>query len=139
MGAESWGIDFRPWDRFLKETTIMAEFKPVGPNLDSSLQWFVSVYGGAKYDYGAVGATVIKYRLKLMWKWLGRWLRSKLTSPKKLMCSEVLIRILAHGKYEAVKTLDPETTDAQKLMAAYFEARKEFKLISAHQSIQKVI
>lgn len=90
----------------------------------------VKEYLDAGYDYGTVGVAAIKLRFKLLWKMCGRWLRLKFSSPKRLMCSESVIRLLQRGGYKSVGYLDPEITDAQVLLGAVQRASNEFETVT---------
>lgn len=136
LTAEGNGFVAIPWSRFLKKNSLMAEFKPIGISLEESLQWLAKEYLDTGYDYWAAGMTGIKNRFKLVWKWLGCWLKKR-SNPQKVMCSESIVRMLQYAGYAAVSSLKPETTDAQKTMEVHFRNKDQFESIFVHSSLLK--
>ena len=109
MQAEAWGFEVRPLERWRKENILVSEYGlKHDESLDNSIRWIADSLG-TKYDWAAALFAGIR-------RWLGIWIRSGLTSPKKLMCSEAVIRFLEHAGFSAAKGLDPETTPPAKLL-----------------------
>lgn len=106
MQAKSWGFEVRPWVRWEKSNILVSELKPVGPSLDLVR---LGSFLGARYDYRAALLVGIM-------RLLGRYLKSKFKDPRKLMCSEAIIRVLQWSGYRAVNDLDPEITSPGVLM-----------------------
>lgn len=123
LQAESWGFEHRTWRRFERENIIVAQFDPIGPDLTEGIQW-LGGYLGADYDFWAAFLVGMK-------KFFGRAIKGRFSDPRKLMCSEAVIRMLDHAGYEAVRGLDPETTSPLELMQRLFTMVDEFRLRSA--------
>jgi hypothetical protein len=109
MQAEAWGYEVRPWKRWKRQNVLVAEFK-TDRQLSNSLQWIAKSLG-VEYDWKAAFFAGLR-------RWLGRWLRGRFRSPRKLMCSEAVIRFLQHAGVSAVAQLDPELTPPQRLLEA---------------------
>jgi hypothetical protein len=120
MQAEAWGYEVRPWHRWKHENILVAEFQPQ-KQLDGSLRWIARSLG-TKYDWTSALFAGLR-------RWLGRWVKGRFRSPKKLMCSEAVIRFLRHGNTLAVLDLDPETTSPARLLQVV-EATPEFRKVS---------
>ena len=125
MQAEAWGFELRPWKRWRKSNILVAEYEPVAHPLGKSL-FYLSRLLGANFDFRSAVLLGIKY-------WLLRWFKTGFTlnpnySPKKLMCSEAVIRFLVKGKYKTIKHLNPELTSPGELLGTVMES-KEFKKI----------
>lgn len=123
MQAESWGYELRPWDRWIRHNTLVAEFRPIGPHLEDALRE-ISRRLGTKFDYWSAFIIGLKSLFQ-------SWSRNRYTlnlnqSPWKLTCSEAVVRFLKHGKYVAVKKSDPETTSPGSLLKIILAARGEF-------------
>lgn len=129
LQAETWGYEIRPWSRWLNENILVAEFVPTGPPLDGSLKW-IAKFLGVPYDYRAS-------ILSGLFRWWGRLLKGRFNDPKKLMCSEGVVRFLQHGNYEAVKDLDPEITNPKILLLRCFRHAAEFTLKFALPHVKK--
>lgn len=123
LQAEAWGFEHRTWERFEKDNILIAQFAPIGPDLEESLQW-ISSYLGADYDFVAAFLVGLK-------KFTGRAIKGRFSDPRKLMCSEAVIRMLDHAGYASVRDLDPETTSPLELMRRLFTMVDEFRLWSA--------
>ncbi len=124
MQAESWGFELRPWDRWIRHNTLVAEFRPVGPSLNDALRK-LSRNLGTKFDYRSAFIIGLKSLVQ-------SWSRNRFTlnlnqSPWKLTCSEAVVRFLKHGGYASVKKSDPETTSPGLLLKAVLASRAEFK------------
>ena len=125
MQAEAWGFELRPWKRWIKSNILVAEYKPDAFPLEKSLL-YISKLLGANFDFKSAILLGIKY-------WLLRWFKTRFTlnpnySPRKLMCSEAVIRFLLKGKYKSIKNLNPELTSPGELLGIIMES-KEFKEI----------
>lgn len=116
MQAEAWGFEVRPWERWVTENTLIAQFRPVR-NLDKSLKWIAKSLG-TKYDWKSAFFAGL-------WRWFGVWIRGRLNSPKKLMCAEAVLRFLRHGGVVATAHLDPEVTPPVRVLRAV-ETSDEF-------------
>lgn len=123
VGADETGLSFCSEWRFKRTNKVMAEFSRA-EDLTASLKWFINLYAGTEYDFGAAGATGIKDRFVKLWKRFGAWLRKKLSSGDKLICTEVLVRIFQHAELPEFTELDPETTDAQILLTRCMKSCK---------------
>lgn len=126
IGAtEKGSIDRIPWDKFAGGTKIMAEFTTTGPPLNDALKQLILRYTGRPYDFGAAGAVGIKNRFRRIWSYLGVWLREKLTDPKKLICTELVVRLLGAGNYTALVGLDPELARARDIFDRFMTSKEE--------------
>jgi hypothetical protein len=136
VGAESRFVMI-PWERFQKENQVMAEFsvRLDDKNLHEALKWLVREYLWSPYDYGAAASVALVERAKWLWKWVGRWFKSRFTSPRKLMCSEGMIRFLVKAGSSKFNSTDPEITNAEDLGEIYFRNPTEFKLLAAHPKL----
>jgi hypothetical protein len=124
MQAESWGYELRPWDRWIRHNTLVAEFRPIGHPLDDALRE-ISRRLGTKFDYRSAFIIGLKSLFQ-------SWYRNRYTlnlnqSPWKLTCSEAVVRFLRHGKYAMVKNRNPETTSPGSLLKMVLAARGEFE------------
>lgn len=124
MQAQSWGFELRPWKRWVRENILVAEFRPVSHPMERALQ-AIAHRLGTKFNYRS--AILIGIR-----SILASWYKNRFTlninqSPWKLTCSEAVIRFLRNAKYEAVSTLNPETTSPGRLLREILKSRKEFK------------
>jgi len=134
MQAESWGYEVRPWKRWKRENTLVAEFEPTGPPLEENLVW-IAQFLGAKYDYrSAIWSG--------LWRWFGRWVRGKFHTPGKLMCAEATIRFLLHRElYSSLAHFDPEVTNPKRLMDRVFELAlgysRDFKIKFARPDLEQ--
>jgi len=114
------GFEIRPKWRWDQKNKTVATFKPVGPDVEGAFVNMLEAHVGSFYDYKAalfVGLRDI----------FGRWFRGKFQSPKKLMCSESVVRMLLDAGYKSVKNLDPETTSPGDLLKVLRENPQEFK------------
>jgi hypothetical protein len=109
MQAEAWGFEVRPWERWLHENTLVAEFTPK-KDLTKSLKWIAKSLG-VKYDWQSAFFAGL-------WRWFGVFIRGRFNSPRKLMCAEAVIRFLRHGGVVGVSHLDPEVTPPSRLLEA---------------------
>jgi hypothetical protein len=124
MQAESWGFELRPWDRWIRHNTLVAEFRPSGPPLEGALQQ-LSRRLGTKFDYRSAVIIGLKSLIQ-------SWSRNRYTlnlnqSPWKLTCSEAVVRLLKLGGYPSMKRHDPETTSPGALLKILMESPGEFK------------
>ncbi len=124
MQAESWGFELRPWDRWIRHNTLVAEFRPVGPPLEGALQQ-LSKWLGTKFDYRSAFIIGLK-SLVLSWS-RNRFTLNLNQSPWKLTCSEAVLRLLKLGAYPSMKRRDPETTSPGALLKILMESTGEFK------------
>ena len=113
MQAEAWGFEVRPWKRWRRENKLVAEFRLIDLPSLRALQHIAALIG-AEYDYASA-----------IWSglcaWFRRWSKSKFSlrpsrSPRKLMCSESVIRFLKEAGSGAVQELDEETTSPGELL-----------------------
>ena len=119
MQAETWGYEVRPLARWKRENILVAEFDVPG-DVSDSLKWIAESLG-APYDWSSAILSGLR-------RWLGRWLRGQFHSPRKLMCSEAVIRFLFHAGI-LPEQLDPETTPPARLL----------KVISASDDFRKLV
>jgi hypothetical protein len=120
MQAEIWGYEVRPRHRWEHENILIAEYQPP-KQLDKSVRWIAQSLG-VKYDWTSAMFAGLR-------RWLGRWVTGRFRSPKKLMCSEAVIRCLRHGGITAVSDLDPETTSPAQLLRA-IDAAPDFRKVN---------
>ena len=112
MQAEAWAFELRPWHRWTQENTWVAEFRILGGDQLLALQLRAKDIG-LKYDYVAglwVGIAA----------WFKRWLKTGLSfrpsrTPKKLMCSEAIVRFLKEAQHTCAEDLDEELTSPVEL------------------------
>lgn len=120
MQAEAWGFEVRPWARWRRENLLVAEFRPTGAELDVVR---LGTFLGSRYDYTAAVLAGL-YRL------LGRFLRGRFRDPRKLMCSEAVVRTLGWSGYAAVEDLDPDLTPPGRLLLRVLEhVGTEFEVV----------
>lgn len=107
--AEIWGYEVRPWNRWLLENKWVAEYAlPVLDTTDAALQCTASMLG-CDYDFTSVFAIALRRWFKRLWK--KPW-----QSPRKLMCSEGVVRFLQTAGYIFAEQLHPELTTPQSLL-----------------------
>jgi hypothetical protein len=128
LTADDNGFVFVPESRHIKGQTKIAEFRPIGPLLDEAFKAMVVKYLDTPYDFGAMVATGIKDRLKLIWKLFGRWIK-RLPSSDKMMCSESVLRLLQSADYKSVNHFLPELTDAEQTLQAMKTNPEEFECL----------
>jgi hypothetical protein len=118
LQAETTGIQQIPWNQWLTKGNILkAEFDLDGPELD--IKWAIEKFVGLPYDWQSAG-------LAGCWRWLGRWLQSNGQSPKRLMCSEFVLRVLQHANYDSVAHFNPEVTNPLRLLERVLEMSLKF-------------
>lgn len=128
--AEWYGYEARPRWRWDRENVLVAEFELLGPDPAVAVRYMLNQYLGARYDYLAAFFTGL-------WQLTKRTLRGKFQDPKKLMCSEGVIRMLGHAGYTAVADLDPEVTSPKALMTRCFQTPTEFRVKRATPTIMQ--
>jgi len=110
LQAELHGYETIPWDKWKSKNRLIAAFEPNGKNITNGVR-FIAKSLGADYDFRSA-----------VWTGLKRWFRKKskraLHSPKKLMCSEAVVRALQHSGIECVANFDPETTSPVEIYTA---------------------
>jgi hypothetical protein len=112
MQAEAWAFEVRPWQRWIKENKWMAEFRMIDGSQHSALRRRARDLG-SKYDWKSgllVGISA----------WFKRWWKSRFRlhpdrTPKKLMCSEAVVRFLKDAGCKCVRELDEELTSPVEL------------------------
>lgn len=124
MQAQSWGFELRPWNRWLRENILVAEFAPVAGPLDGALASLAERLG-TKFNYRSAIFIGIK-------SLLSSWHKNRFTlninrSPWKLTCSESVVRFLQYGSYQTTAFLDPETTSPGLLLREVMRNPDEFK------------
>jgi hypothetical protein len=124
MQAQSWGFELRPWNRWLRENILVAEFRPEGPPLDRALTTIAERLG-TKFNYRSAIFIGVK-------SLLSSWHRNRFTlninrSPWKLTCSESVVRFLRAGGYRAASGLDPEITSPGQLLRIILRSAAEFR------------
>jgi hypothetical protein len=124
MQAQPWGFELRPWNRWLRENILVAEFRPVGPSLDRALT-AIAERLGTKFNYRSAIIIGVK-------SLLSSWHRNRFTlninrSPWKLTCSESVVRFLVAADYRAASGLDPETTSPGQLLRIILRSAGEFR------------
>jgi len=124
MQAEWWGYEIRPWHRWLSENILVAEFT-TDLDMSSPLREMAKSIG-KRYDWFSAGFSGIK-------RWISKWVSSKFTlrpsrTPRKLMCSEAVVRFLRAAGSPMVMNIDPEATSPGDL----------FKIVSKSPSFNIV-
>jgi len=112
MQAEAWAFEVRPWQRWIKENKWVAEFRMIGGRQHVALRKRARDLG-AKYDWASglcVGISA----------WFKRWIKSGFSfrpsrTPKRLMCSEAVVRFLKDAGCHSVSDLDEELTSPAEL------------------------
>lgn len=130
MQAETWGYELRTWDRWKKENILMAEFEP-SVDISQSVTWMARTSLGKKYDWTSAFFSGIR-------RWIGKWIKGRFKSPKRLMCSESVIRILLHSEVSGFSGLDPETTSPSSLLSKCLDNDEEMSLSYASPEIAKM-
>ncbi len=124
MQAQSWGFELRPWNRWLRENILVAEFTPVSGPLDGALAMLAERLG-TKFNYRSAIFIGIKSLLSSWYK--NRFTLNINRSPWKLTCSESIVRFLQFGNYRTTSFLDPETTSPGLLLREVMRNADEFK------------
>jgi hypothetical protein len=127
MQAQSWGFELRPWNRWLRENILVAEFSPTGAPLDNALT-SIAKRLGTRFNYRSAIFIGIKSLLSSWYK--NRFTLNINRSPWKLTCSESVVRLLQYGKYRTAAGLDPETTSPGQLLREIMRSPGEFKPLS---------
>lgn len=112
MQAEAWAFEVRPWQRWIKENKWVAEFKLLGQSPHAALKKRAQDLG-QKYDWMSgfwVGVAA----------WFKRWLKARFSfrpsrTPKRLMCSEAVVRFLKDAGCASTASLDEELTSPAEL------------------------
>lgn len=112
MQAEAWAFEVRPWQRWIKENKWVAEFKLIDGSQHAALRKRARDLG-QKYDWMSgfwVGVS----------SWFKRWLKAGFSfrpsrTPKRLMCSEAVVRFLKDAGCASVEGLDEELTSPAEL------------------------
>lgn len=123
MQAEAWGFEVRTWSRWKSQNRLVAEFKPSLP-MAKSLSWIARSLG-VKYDWRSAFFVGLR-------RWFGTWLKGRFNSPKKLMCSEAVIRLLQHAGVAEVSRFDPEVTSPQCLLEVV-EKSPQFSVVQREE------
>ncbi len=134
MQAESWGFELRPWKRWLKNNTLVAEFEPVAGDLEEALLYLANSLG-TKFDYRSALYIGLRSKFRL-------WKKSRFTlnpnfSPTKLTCAEAVTRFLQRGGYRAVAGLNPEITGPDLLLQKVLQGKDEFQPVYINRSFLK--
>jgi len=121
MQAEWWGFELRPWKRWQKENTLVAEFGVYGGGYYSSLT-DLAKWLGSRYDFKSALLVGVS-------SWFKYWFKSKFSirpsrTPHKLMCAESVVRFLQSNDCSAVYDLDPETTSPGELLKVLSSSKK---------------
>ena len=124
MQAQSWGFELRPWNRWLRENILVAEFDPVAGPLDGALVSLAERLG-TKFNFRSAIFIGIKSLLSSWYK--NRFTLNINRSPWKLTCSESVVRFLQYGSYQTTAFLDPETTSPGLLLREVMRNPDEFK------------
>ena len=119
LEAEWYGYFPKSWEVWKKKNILVSEFRLIGPDAAKALQ-DIGPKIGTKYDW--VSAALVG-----AWKWFGTWLRKRLRSPKRLMCSEAVISVLKKAGYSSVEHFNVEVTSPQRLMDRAFEMSLVYK------------
>ena len=63
LQSQPWGLEVRPWNRWITENILVAEYEPVSGKLDNSLKYIGGLLG-TSFDYSSAfitGITVCKF------------------------------------------------------------------------------
>lgn len=128
MQAEAWGFEVRPWIRWERQNTLVAEFQPGRPLDIVKLATLL----GTRYDYRAAFLVGLA-------RLFGRAVKGIYKDPVKLMCSEAVVRTLQWAHYRCAADLDPETTSPGALLACCMRGaeRGELALLRALPAVKK--
>jgi len=131
VGAEK-HVEWVPLTKFKHNNTVTARFTVcLGVDrLLKTVRWLEETYWQADYEISGALAIGIKNKLKWLWSVVGKWWRSKL-KPKRVICTELVIRALIHAGCLTDDELDVELTDAPTLCKILYK-HTNFKLIDAH-------
>jgi hypothetical protein len=127
IGAEAWGLDWRTKARFEKDNTIKLVVKPIALPVEPSFAWLIRTYAGAAYDWGSAGATGVKSKFRIIWKYIAGWFK-KWPKEDALMCEEVSTKLLQHAGFNSVEKVDASTTSAEALMQIILKS-PEFEVV----------
>jgi hypothetical protein len=138
VGAEGDGVRWIPAKTFQKKNEYKAVYK-LKPKISeykalaAALVWLEETYTDAKYDGSGAIAIGVKNRLKHIWHWFGRWWRSHL-SKNAVICTELVLRVLQRLGW--LTDLDPELTEAPKLLLAIDGQKDKFELVYATEDVK---
>jgi len=107
LQAELHGYETIPWKRWLTQNRLVAAFEPTDLDLMPDVR-FIAQYLGVDYDLKSALWSGIK-------RWFGKRWRS-ISSPRQLMCSEAVCRMLQNGEILCVANLNPELVNPQELL-----------------------
>ena len=127
MQAEAWSFEVRPWQRWIGENKLIAEFHMMGGMPVSALRKRACDLG-MKYDWRSGFWSGVS-------SWFRKWTKAGFgfrpsSTPGKLMCSEAVIRFLRDAGCPCVAGVDEETTSPAELFnivrcSSEFTLRKE--------------
>jgi hypothetical protein len=112
LQAESWGFEVRPWFRWALENKWVAEFRFTDGAQHAALRRLARSIG-LRYDWLSgfwVGLSA----------WFKRWWKARLPfrldrTPRRLMCSEAVVRFLKDAGCRCAADLDEEVTSPAEL------------------------
>lgn len=135
VGAEGDGVRWIPAKTFDKKNELKALYEVIVDHqmLEDSLVWMEETYSEQPYDAAGAIAIGVKNRLRFLWRWIGRWWRSHL-SKNAIICTELVLRTLQ--RMGLLLELDPELTEAPKLLQAVNGQKGRFKLIYATDDVR---
>lgn len=118
LEAEWYGLRPTCWPIWSKKNIVMIELEPIGNILDLS---FFNDKIGLPYNW--LSAFFLG-----KFKWVARWLKLNLKSPKEYFCSESPTRFLQENGYKNVRSQDPEKTSPLLLLKCLLSDAKEMRI-----------
>ena len=118
------GFILVPLENFIRSNQVVAVYtaRPqLSEQIDMGLQQVAS-YLGTLYDF----SNLLGFVWVCLLRWLGIKRRNPLGSPRKLVCSEAVARVLIYGNICSMEGLPPETTSPEDLMQ-FFEKSSLFQ------------
>lgn len=114
--AEMHGYETIPWNKWLTKNNLISAFEHRRKDLTDGVR-FVAKQLGSDYDFRSALWTGLK-------RWFGKKAKRGLHSPKKLMCSEAVIRALQHSEVVCVESVNPEVTSPAELYSILNESEE---------------
>lgn len=118
--AESWGLEMRPWNTWVRQNRLVREYILLGEQPLHGIREYAAERIGSKYDFlGAARAGLVR-----RFRWLRHWSLFKASTPNMLMCAEFTSRFLIYAlDYHSGSLLkEPELVTPDELMS-YLDSR----------------
>lgn len=120
--AESWGYELRPWRRWLRENTLVAQFVPRASVtvMERALLRLVKRVG-TPYDWRAalISGLFRWFKLAIHGRFRG--------SARRLMCSEAVVDFLKDAGLPLAADLDSERVTPAELFERMMQHPEQFK------------